>query len=620
MRSRVLTAVLALALAHLLPAFGECSQAEPGLPVEIGIVAADAKPTAAGMWLRAAREQGLPASLVTPDEVLADWRDEGNRFAALVLPDGLAQKASPPFVDGLRRFVENGGRLLVVFDAAIFKPDGYYAPERSVLSDLVGVDYAIYGQAGKDMFRAGPVFASVASAATLGIPPGLAAIDPDAPAPTPFNLRLMAYGYPELTYSSLRTAGPYDGEPLLVGPDGQLVAGIRHVAKGEVIFANLPLGNLKLNISDGWLLHRFLRLLALESRLPTLAMTPGGVGGMIMNIHVCAGALAEALEKILKSGLLESGPFSIHVTAGPDRFSEGDGLGTDLQNNTAFRHLLRELVSRGHEIGSHGGWAHDYWAFNVTDDSADRHERLLELNVQALADVVGQPIRVYSSPAGAHPLWVTNWLRRHAFVGHYTMENNAAAPTRGYRAGELEDNGMWSFPLVTLGPAASFEEATQWRLDERSQVIPFLQALTRFTADQHEVRMFYFHPTGLQYYKNALPAWIAQAQALGKRFRWYTMAGLSDFLDHREAAHWSVKRGDDGDRVEADTLDSLKDLTWLVPAGSYNEPRVVDGAADIRRDGTNWTVTAAEGKRLVIYLEPSAQKVSEARDQSKTIK
>jgi peptidoglycan/xylan/chitin deacetylase (PgdA/CDA1 family) len=540
--------------------------------------------------------------VVTEDEVLSDWRNEDRRFAALVLPDGLARTLSASFLGELRRFVENGGRLLVVFDAGILVPQGQLAPDRSALSELVGVDYALQEPLGDARFRSGPVFASAASARTLGIPPGLAIEDPKAPAPKPFNVRLTSYGYPELIYTSLVTAGRYDGEPLLVGPEGQIVAGIRSLGKGRVIFANLPLGDLKLNATDGWPLHRFLKFLGAESGLPMLAMTPGGVGGMIMNIHVDCATAIRPLEQMLARGLFKTGPFSIHVTAGPDCTIPGDALGIDVPHNPPFRRLLRTLTSRGHEIGDHGGWIHNYWTSNVTDDSADRHEHLLELNTQALARAIGQPIRVYSSPSGLHPLWVTNWLRRHDFFAHYATANIAAAPTRGYRNGELEDDGIWSFPIVTFGLAASFEEAAERRLDERSQVIPFLEALTRFTADQHEVRMFYLHPTGIHLYEHALPAWIAQARALGGRFRWYTMAALSAFLDRREAARWTVTRGNDGDRIEAETSDSLRDLTWLVSADRYGEPRIIDGRAKIGRDGADWTVTATKGMRLVIHL------------------
>jgi hypothetical protein len=443
MNFRIPIAALALAVMYLAPTPAECSDIKPGLPVEIGIVLTDREnAVAAGMWLGAAREQGLPASLVTIDDVMSDWRDEHHRFAGLVLPDGLAQKASPEFVAGLRQYVENGGRLLVVFDAAILDPQGVYALDRSVLSDLVGVNYAMSERLGDKMFRDGAIFASSASVKMLGIPPGLAIADPKAAAQAPFNLRLRTYGYPELTFPSLVTEGHYDGEPLLVGPDGQLVAGIRSLAKGRVIFANLPLGNLKLHASNGWPLHRFLRLLAIESGLPILAMTPGGIGGMVLNIHVDAGSAIAPLQKMVATGFFKHGPFSVHMTAGPDVNKDGDKGGIDVPHNKPVQTILRNLVLQGHEVGSHGGWIHNYWATQVNEGSADRDAHLLDLNINALAAATRGPIQVYSAPGGQHPAWVTKWLRQHNFLAYYTTANNSSAPTRGYRDGALEDAGI----------------------------------------------------------------------------------------------------------------------------------------------------------------------------------
>src|ERR1700735_368865 len=168
MNFRIPIAALALAAMHLAQTPASCADIKPDLPIEIGIVATDGEdPVAAGMWLGAAREQGLPVHVVTVDEVMSDWRDEHHRFAGLVLPDGLAQKASPVFVAGLQQYVENGGRLLVVFDAALRDPEGMYALNRSVLSDLVGVNYAMSERLGNGMFREGPVFASSVSAKVL---------------------------------------------------------------------------------------------------------------------------------------------------------------------------------------------------------------------------------------------------------------------------------------------------------------------------------------------------------------------------------------------------------------------------------------------------------------------
>ena len=551
-------------------------------------------------WRRAAQEQGLPATVVTASDIQRAWFYGRRRFESLVLPDGLLREAAPAFVAGLVDFVERGGKVLVVFDAASLGSDGFYPPLRSRLSALCGVDYALYDRLKEATFRVGPVYASQRSMQRLGLPPGKAVVDHGAGARAPFTLYLATYEYDKLQYPSFATQGTYDGEPLLVAADGEVVAGIRSQGRGRVIFANLPLGDLKL-ATDGWLLNRFLRLLALESGLPTLAMTPGGIGGLVMNLHIDSSAAMGPLRDMAARRFFDDGPFSIHVTAGPDLNYAGDKLGIDVPHNTELDALLRSLSEHGHEIGSHGGWMHNYWATQVTPDSAAQHAWLLERNAQALADAIGKPIRVYSAPVGLHPPWVTAWLREHGFVGYYTTANSGAAPTRMFRDGVLEDRGMWSFPIMTLGVAASFEEAAAHGLDEQRDVIPWLVELTRFAADEREVRLVYFHPTGIHLFENALSAWTAEARALqhAGSFRWYTIGALSEFLDRREQTHWAITRRGSDERIEASTTGTLRDLTWLVPAAEYGQPRIVDGAATVRRDGDTWIVCALGGEHLV---------------------
>jgi hypothetical protein len=157
---------------------------------------------------------------------------------------------------------------------------------------------------------------------------------------------------------------------------------------------------------------------------------------------------------------------------------------------------------------------------------------------------------------------------------------------------------------MTLGAAASFEEAADHGLDEQRDVIPWLVELTRFAADEREVRLVYFHPTGTHLYEHALTAWTAEARALQHNgsFHWYTIGALSEFLDRREQAHWAITRRGSDERIEASADGTLRDLTWLVPAAHYGRPRIVDGAATVRREGDDWILCALGGEHLVFDI------------------
>ena len=590
--------------ARVAPAVPTAVEPLPGASADAALVAtsADRDELRLAVWSRAAAEQGVP--LVVVDETALDNLGGATpAHRALILPDGIARTLSDAEVAAIERFVAVGGTLLAVFDAGTLMPGGFYAPQRSRLSRLVGVDYAMYDRLLDQTFRNVPVHTSPASVATLGIPPGKTVDDPDRRAGPAFSLRLATYNYPRVAYPIFASGTAYDGDALLRAEDGQVVAGLRRHGRGRVIFANLPLAQLKL-ATDGWLLHRFLRLLAREAALPALAMTPDAIGGMVMNLHCDSNAALRPLQQLDAAGFFDDGPFSVHVTAGPGLNVATDGLGIDVPHNAPFQAFLRSLLARGHEVGSHGGWIHNDWADHVDANSEARHAWMLERNGAALQAADGEPVRVYSSPSGNHPPWVTHWLRRHDYLAFYTTANDGAGPTRLFRDGRLEDDRLWSFPIMSLGIAASFEDAAIARYDEDRLVTPWLQSLARFAAAEREARLFYFHPTGVHLYPHALDAWVAEARALARadRYRWYTMGALSQFLDRREAARWRVEPRGDGMRIEVASEQPLDGLTWILPATSWREPQLRLGEARVRRDGADWLVTAASGRELAIEV------------------
>src|SRR5271165_1652170 len=99
------------------------------------------------MWLDAGSEEGLHVVPVHDSEFLRPLWGE-SKCAGVILPDSIHQQASDLFVATLHRFVADGGKLMLVYDAGTFSLNGTYAAGRSRLSDLAGVNYALYDQLG----------------------------------------------------------------------------------------------------------------------------------------------------------------------------------------------------------------------------------------------------------------------------------------------------------------------------------------------------------------------------------------------------------------------------------------------------------------------------------------
>ena len=566
------------------------------------------------MWLDAGSEEGLHVVPVHDSEFLRPLWGE-SKCAGVILPDSIHQQTSDLFVATLHRFVGEGGKLMLVYDAGTFCLNGAFAAGRSRLSDLAGVDYALYDQLGDKTIQWSKVTSTNAIVSRMEIPPGKyypfhAGTDGFAlkdgstvAAGGTFDVELRRYKYGDLQYPSFVTSGNYAGEVLFRSSNG-LVAGQQPYQKGSVLFVNLPLGYLK-GSTDGLMLHVFLKYFAGHAlSLPYLVPVPDGVGGLVLNWHIDSNAAIKPLQGMSSWSLLQQGPYSIHITAGPDSGKLGDRKGFDVDHNPVSQDLIRKYEGLGYEIGSHGGWIHDYFSAHVETDNPKDLEQFLALNKDSLERVTGKPVEEYSAPNGNQPPWVTHWLEAHGFVAYYFTGDTGMGPTQGYRNGEREARNVWAFPILHLDRAAGFEEfMTEGYSD--AEVARWLAAITDFTTDQHSVRLMYFHPPGMLPYHDLVDRWMEQTGRLKAdgRFRWYTMTELANFLNARKQVKWKMSDNGGLITVEATHPQTLDHETWRIPATRFAQPQIVEGSAKVVRDNDAWMIIAGEGRNLRFEME-----------------
>jgi hypothetical protein len=561
------------------------------------------------MWLDAGSEEGLHVVPVHDSEFLRPLWGE-SKCAGVILPDSIHQQASDLFIATLHNFVGDGGKLMLVYDAGTFSLNGAYAAGRSRLSDLAGVDYALYDKLGDKTTQWSKVTSTNEILGQMEIPPGkYYPFHPEPVAPTAkggppitqsgnFAVELRRYKYGDLEYPSFVTSGDYGGQVLFRSSNG-LVAGLQPYQKGSVLFVNLPLGYLKGN-TDGLLLHAFLRYFAGRAlSLPYLMPVPDGVGGLVLNWHIDSNAAIKPLQEMSSWTMLQQGPYSIHITAGPDAGKFGDRKGFDVDHNPVSQNLIHQFVNQGYEIGSHGGWIHDYFSAHVETGNPKDLEQFLALNQNSLEKVAGKPVEEYSAPNGNQPPWVTHWLEAHGFVAYYFTGDTGMGPTQGYRNGEREARNVWAFPISHLDRAAGFEEMSTEGYSS-SEIERWLTAITDFAAENQLVRLVYFHPPGILQYHSVVNRWMEQTARLKAdgRFRWYTMTELAGFLNSRKQVKW--KMSDNGGLItfEATHPQTLDHETWRIPAISFAQPKIVEGSAKVVRDGDAWLVIAGEGTGL----------------------
>jgi hypothetical protein len=347
-------------------------------------------------------------------------------------------------------------------------------------------------------------------------------------------------------------------------------------------------------------MHAFLKYFAKQIlSLPYLEPVPDGIGGLVLNWHVDSNAAIKPLQQMNTWSLLKQGPYSIHITAGPDAMAIGDGRGFDVEHNLISQGLIRKYEGLGYEVGSHGGWIHNYFASHVDKDDPKDLEQFLALNKNALEHATGKAVTEYSAPDGNQPAWVTHWLESHGFVAYYFTGDTGMGPTQGYRGGTREGENIWAFPILHLDRAAGFEEMTSEGYSD-SEVGRWLDAITEFATDHQSVRLIYFHPPGILAYQRIVEKWLQQTAHLRDNgtFRWYTMTELANFLNSRKQVEWKVSRHGKVMSIDASHPQSLEHETWHLSSDKFAEPKIIQGSAKVVGDKDAWVIVAGQGKAL----------------------
>src|ERR1700733_14210782 len=123
------------------------------------------------VWLDAAGEEGLHVTPMHDSTFLSPLLGRP-KCAGVILPDSIQQRASELLLGEIRDYVASGGNLMLVFDAATKSIEGFYPGGRRRLSDLAGVNYALYKNLGDATIRSADVSSTISLMKQLGVPPG----------------------------------------------------------------------------------------------------------------------------------------------------------------------------------------------------------------------------------------------------------------------------------------------------------------------------------------------------------------------------------------------------------------------------------------------------------------
>jgi hypothetical protein len=221
------------------------------------------------------------------------------------------------------------------------------------------------------------------------------------------------------------------------------------------------------------------------------------------------------IPNLRRRGLLRhTVPMEFDVTAGPDLDRVGDGLGFNACGQGLGPSDLKVLMRFG-TIGSHGGWAHNWFAENLNAGRFSRAQvrEYVDRNDRCLASVTGKPVRSYAAPAGVHPQPVmTQVLDDLGIKGYYYTGDSGGPVARPFFNGKLVSERSWAFPVMPDGKLASIGEM-------RDENIPgppverWLDQTASYAAERHGIFLVYSHSYDL------LPAQYVAAYYAAERRR-----------------------------------------------------------------------------------------------------
>lgn len=525
----------------------------------------------------------------------------------IILPDGACKIMNSSFEPWFRQYIEAGGNLLLTYDSGVQNLKGAFLPN-SFFSNLAGVQHIHYHASGEKSYESGVLqFVDKASASKCQVPMGK--LDE--------NNIINGYGYGDLTYPAARSKIIPDSNTKvfahMVTDDGEKFPAItvRELGKGKLMYVNPPLGHLKSH-GDDLLLRSLCRTLIFDyAAVPHLLSTPGGIGGVVVNWHHDSNEDWRFMEQMEEIGILRDNlEYSMHITAGDSRDKKDDMLGFDACG--IGKPYVEMLMNYG-QIGSHGGWYHNWFSWSIDDGTLDASgiDYHITLNSNCLSSITGRPVTEYSAPNGTHPQpLMTEILESQNVVAYYNTGDSGSAPNRFFQNGVMMSENVIGFPVMPFGEVASMGEMDTAGYSAK-QVESWLKDTAQYCADNRTVRMIYSHPYDLFEYENTeqyiepFLNWLDMMEVMqdNGKLQVKPMTYFAEFLLHMLDTEYSFNIDDKGLKVELQNDAGLKDITFSIAADKWLMPESADVSATTNMGQHYITVTSDVKSLELICLE-----------------
>lgn len=508
-------------------------------------------------------EEGVPFELISNEKLIKLSPDTiYMNVPAIIFPESVNQHIANSTDYWIEKYVKSGGKVALIYDVDTRSKDGKYKLSSTYLDRVLGLNFTVYQQKKDQSYKSGNIyFRDQQTARYFEMPTGK--IDE--------NCSIVGYQYGKLFYPISPVKVISNEGQKIYATDGKKRPVIvkKDVGEGSLLYVGTPLGYLK-GKSDDLILRSILKTFLFKiAYVPHLVSSPNAKGTLVINWHVDS-----SIEHLTLPWMLEHNYFrddlvqSIHITAGPDCDDFGDGLGFDAKGKGYL--LVKQIMKYG-KIGSHGGWAHNWYAKNIEENNftIDDMKQYIQMNNAALESIVGYKMTEYSAPVGTFPPDPSVKIMEELGVkGYYYVGDSGSAPNRTFFEQKMLSSNVVAFPVMTFGKNASFYEmnASKW---SEEKVEKAYKELVDYVVINRSIRLYYGHPYDIHDYayktaeKNFLD-YISSMQKEGK-LQTRTMTDMAEFVLRVANAEKKFILEKDKLHMEIKNRNGLKDLAIAVP-------------------------------------------------------
>jgi len=508
-------------------------------------------------------EEGVPFELVSNETLLTLAAEKiSMNIPAIIFPEFVNRSLINSTDYWISRYIRSGGNMLLVYDVATKEKDGIYKQGPTYLDRMIGLDLSAYQREREKAYQNGNIyFKDSESFHYFEIPAGK--VDKD--------FAITGYKYGKLRYPIASIKVIDDKGQKIFATDGNSTPVIveKSLEKGSLLYINTPLGYLK-GRSDDLILRSVLKTFLFRMvHVPHIVSAPNAKGVLVINWHVDSAVEHTSLPwNIKRNNFRKDFNQSFHITAGPDLDHPGDGEGFDAAGKG--RDLVKVMMEYG-TIGSHGGWAHNWFAKNIEDGKFGKKEmrEYIRKNNEVLANIVGHKPTEYSAPVGVFPpvdsIGIMDEL---GFKSYYYTGDGGSAPNRTFFNGKMLSDKIITFPVMTFGVDASISEFHDTNMSHES-VKNYYHDFIEYLIDNRTVRLFYSHPYDIRdfEYANEVTYLLdyTSKSVKNKQLQTRTLANISAFILRLVNVKKVFTVDSTGVHLKIDSNTSLNEMVVAVP-------------------------------------------------------